>query len=61
VLFDGPGIGLMMEMTIVQIVDVAVMLDGGVTAVSAVLVIVVFVNVRHNSFLSNCENQIPVL
>jgi hypothetical protein len=45
----------------VQIVDVAVMLDGGVTAVSAVLVIVVFVNVRHNSFLSNCENQIPVL
>lgn len=54
VLFDGSCIRLMVEVTIVEVVDVSIVLDGCMTASGAVLVIVVFVDVRHHLFLSTC-------
>ena len=38
-----PFVGLMMEVAVVEIIDVPVVFDGGMSAVGTVLVIVVFV------------------
>ena len=51
-LFDGPCVILMVKVAIMQVVDVTIVLDRRVSATCTVLVIVVFVDVRHHSFLS---------
>ena len=53
VLFDFSTFGLMMQVSIVQIIDVPVVLDCGVTATGTMLMIVVLVDVCHDRFLSS--------
>jgi len=46
-LFDGPVSVHVVHMAVVQVIDVIAVLDRGVSAIRAVLVIMVFVNVSH--------------
>ena len=53
VLFNVSTFGLVMKVAIVQIIDVPVVLDCGVTATGTMLMIVVLVDVCHDRFLSS--------
>lgn len=48
--FDLAGPGLVVQVPIVQVVDMSVVFDGGMTATFTVLVIVMFVMVSHSFF-----------
>jgi hypothetical protein len=52
VLFDFSTLGLVMKVAVVQIINVPVVLDRGVTATGTMLMIVVLVDVCHGRFLS---------